>query len=182
MGIEGQEGLKIEESASLIIRHAGPIVRKPRGRPVKFKRDMIRDAELLAGLGFTEKDFVAYWRIDRSTFYRWKKKDGRELCDAVERGRLSADITATKQLWSKVEGGNLDAIKYWLAKRRPEYWGDKTQGDINISNAISMGPRKEKESEMRDRVKSFTKEEDEEFRKIWEKVKAETKKENAEEN
>lgn len=175
--IEGHEDLKIEESASLKIRTLRIKERKPRGRPLKFRKEMLKDAELLAGLGFTEEDFVGYWGVHRSTYYRWKAKNEGELCDAIRRGRLNADITATKRLWERVERGDLDAIWKWLTSRRPNTWKpERTQRDVNISNAFSIKTGREQESEMRDRVRNFNKEENEEFGRIWKKVKEELKK------
>lgn len=122
--IEQFEGIKVGESASAIIRQVKPTERSPRGRPTKFTKDLIKDAELLASNGLSERDIYSYWGISERTYYYWKTKN-EKLCQAVRRGRLIADIKAVQQLWNLCMKGDVKALTFWLANRRPEYWGRK---------------------------------------------------------
>lgn len=92
------------------------------GRPSKFKKDMLKDAETLARLGFTEKDFCTYWGVTDRTFYRWKAKNNRELCQAIYRGQVIVNITLTKKLYEKAQEGNVQAIIFWLINRCSDCW------------------------------------------------------------
>ena len=96
-----------------------------RGRPTKFKKDMIKDAELLAGIGLTEKDLATYWGVSKRTFEYWKRHNEGELLHALLKGRLSANITVTKQLYNQATQGNVTAIIFWLINRCSEYWKDR---------------------------------------------------------
>jgi len=121
------------------------------GRPSKFKEDLLKDAEVLAGLGFTEKDFCTYWGICPRTLYRWKNKNGGELRQAIEKGKLNANITATKALLNKVKSGNLTAIIFWLTNRCPESWQDRRalvqQNESKIANIVITGVKQEERNE-----------------------------------
>lgn len=97
---------------------------------------MIQDATLLASLGFTEQDFCSFWQISERTLSRWKKKRTDDLCQAIEKGRLEANISATKALFNKVQEGNMTAIIFWLTNRCPEIWADR-RAVVNNINAIS---------------------------------------------
>lgn len=136
-----------------------------RGRPTKFKKDMIKDAELLAGIGLTEKDLATYWGVSKRTFEYWKRRNEGELLHALLKGRLSANITVTKQLYNQATQGNVTAIIFWLVNRCSEYWKDRkaminqvigSGGDVNIET-------KTKNAEIRQLVSSWTPEEKKRF-------------------
>ena len=136
-----------------------------RGRPTKFKKDMIKDAELLAGIGLTEKDLATYWGVSKRTFEYWKRHNEGELLHALLKGRLSANITVTKQLYNQATQGNVTAIIFWLINRCSEYWKDRkaminqvigSGGDVNIETRT-------KNAEIRQMVSSWTPEEKKRF-------------------
>jgi len=100
-----------------------------RGRPSKFKNDMIKDSETLAGLGFTERDFCVYWGIKRAAFYKWKAKNKGELRDAIERGKNSANINIVKKIYEKAIAGSPSLLMFWATNQMPETWKNKHQVD-----------------------------------------------------
>ena len=129
-----------------------------RGRPTKFRKDLIKDAEVHAALGFTEKDLAAYWGVSKRTFEYWKKRNNGELLHALLKGKLSANISITKQLFNQAITGNIKAIIFWLTNRCPEYWKHsraliyqaiRGQGDINVTTNT-------RHSEIRQMVSSWT--------------------------
>ena len=135
-----------------------------RGRPTKFKKDLIKDAELLAGMGFTEYNFATYWGISAETLRRWKRNTP-DLCGAIKKGRLTANISVTKSAFNQAVRGNVTAIIFWLTNRCPEYWKNSRalinqviggEGDINVTT-------KTKNAEIRQLVSSWTPEEKKRF-------------------
>lgn len=87
-----------------------------RGAPTKFRKQIIDEAEALAGLGFTKQDFCHYWGISRDTLNRWERKNI-DLSDAIKRGIASANVSVTKALYNAAKQGNIVAMIFWLKNR-----------------------------------------------------------------
>ena len=116
----------------------------PRGRKSKFKPEMIDDAEKLATLGFTEENIATYWGVSFETLRRWKRKD-EDLTMAINKGRLNANLSVTKKLFEKCQGGNMTAMIFWLTNRCPEHWADRRAmiNNINVNRVHSGDSDKE---------------------------------------
>ena len=155
-------------------RSEGGESRKMRGRPTKFKKDIMKEAELLSGFGFTEKDFCGYWEVSERTFYYWKKKNEGELLQAIEKGKTNANITATKALFNKVQEGNMTAVIFWLTNRCPELWRDRralvNQQIVSKELSINVG---EDESKIRKMVEEWSTERKGKFLKLVDTFEAE---------
>lgn len=106
-----------------------------KGRPTKFKADMLKEAENLCGLGFTEECLATYWDVSSETVRRWKRRNP-DLCVAIEKGKLGANITVTQKLFNKCKDGNLTAIIFWLTNRAPDVWADR-RALVNNTNIIN---------------------------------------------
>lgn len=134
------------------------MIERKKGRPTKFREEMIRDAELLAGLGFTKESLCVYWGVSMDSVKRWERKCP-ALCGAIERGRQNANISATQKLYQLVQNGNLSAIIFWLTNRCPELWSDRravvnnTITNINQNKVGSNGKFIGEDRELQDRIK-----------------------------
>jgi len=117
------------------------------GRPTKFREDLMGDAKLLAGLGFTEENLCTYWDISPRTLARWKKRNS-ELCQAIKKGKMNATISVTKSVYNQALRGNMTASIFWLTNQAPELWQDRRnlvklnqqittgQGDVQVTNEM----------------------------------------------
>lgn len=91
--------------------------------------------------------------ISRNTFYRWMQEDAafkKEVDEAHELGIDSINDLAESKLVQLINGGSIQAIKYWLGNNKSNYRLPRTpepreapRGDI-IFNFSRMKPRKPK--------------------------------------
>jgi hypothetical protein len=103
------------------------------GRPPKLKKEMLEEARILCSLGLTEENLATYWGVSTRSVTRWKAKTP-ELCLAIERGRLNANISVMKALFENAKKtNNLSAQIFWLTNRCPDIWADK-RAVINNNN------------------------------------------------
>jgi DNA-binding XRE family transcriptional regulator len=112
--------------------------KKFRGRPSKFKEEMIKDAELLAGLGLTQEMMAVFWGIDEDTLTRYKQINP-EFLGALEKGKQNANIKVSQKLFQLAQNGNLSACIFWLTNRCPELWSDRR---AVVNNTIVNNPSK----------------------------------------
>lgn len=135
---------------------------KKRGRPSKFKPEMVEQAKKLAGKAFTDAEIADFFDIPRTTLYRWLNEHS-DLRDALKLGKKSSDDRVERSLYERATGYShpdvhisnyqgvvtvTDIVKhyppdttaciFWLKNRRPEHWREKTggEGDDALSNAI----------------------------------------------
>ena len=119
------------------------------GRPTKFKDTLLEDAKSLSGLGFTEEELAIYWGVSTRTLTRWKQKND-ELCLAIKKGQLTANISVTRSLYNSANRGNMTAVIFYLTNRCPELWRDRralvnlkqdihSQGNTAVSNQMTDG-------------------------------------------
>ena len=129
------------------------------GRPTKFKDNLLADAQTLGGLGFTEEELATYWSISSRTLNRWKHRNP-ELCQAIKKGQMNANISVTRSMYGQANRGNMTAVIFWLTNRCPELWRDRralvnlkqdivSQGNTAVSNQMTDG-------EVRQVINQFT--------------------------
>ena len=132
------------------------------GRPTKYKEEFNEQAYSLALLGLTDKQIAKFFKIDETTFYKWKKKY-EQFGKSLEEGKDVADIKVTKSLFKRATGcvaneekqerdesGNIiktitvtkevlpdvAAITMWLKNRRPDQWRERqevTSTNVNVT-------------------------------------------------
>lgn len=62
--------------------------------------------------------------ISRSTYYRWIESDAefkKKVEVALQQGRSVVDDVAESHLISGIKGGNMAAVKFWLANNNDRY-------------------------------------------------------------
>lgn len=92
------------------------------GRKPKFKEDMLREVELLAGMGLNFAEMASVLEISANTWTRYLQTRP-EFMEAVLRGRTKADTSVVKALYkSATERNSFFAQKFWLTNRRPQDW------------------------------------------------------------
>ncbi|WP_420465605.1 helix-turn-helix domain-containing protein [Panacagrimonas sp.] len=126
-----------------------PAAKPARGRPSKFKDEMVDQARKLANKAFTDAEVAEFFNIPRTTLYRWMN-DHPELRDALKLGKVAADERVERSLYERATGyshpdvhvsnyqgavtltpinkvypPDTTAMIFWLKNRRPEEWRDK---------------------------------------------------------
>jgi hypothetical protein len=130
-----------------------------KGRPTKFREDMLKDAELLAGMGFTQEMLCSFWGISEDSLTRWKQKNP-ALSGALIKGKQKATLTITQKLFQLAQNGNLSAMIFWLTNRCPELWADRravinnSVTNFNSQKAGANGSFIGEDRELQDRIKS----------------------------
>jgi hypothetical protein len=94
------------------------------GRKPLFHKAMIEEAYRLGALGLTVEEIADFWKIRRTSLYRWTKKHP-ELGDTIKRGRDEADMTVVQSLLKQAKEGNITGIIFWLKNRQPKAWRDR---------------------------------------------------------
>ena len=133
------------------------------GRPTLYKPEYAKQAEKLAVLGATDKEFADFFEVDVRTIYRWKHAHD-DFCQALKAGKEVADARVERSLYQKAIGYEQDEVKifmpgnaqepvyapfiakvapdttaaiFWLKNRKPEEWRDKTERDNRTTHDIS---------------------------------------------
>lgn len=123
------------------------------GRPTKFKKEFVQQAEKLCTLGATDQEVADFFDVDVRTIYRWKA-DNDAFCHALKAGKETADERVARSLYQRAIGYEQDEVKifmpagaeapvyapfrskiapdttaaiFWLKNRRPEEWRDKRE-------------------------------------------------------
>lgn len=116
------------------------------GRPSKFDKAFIAQAEKLCKLGATDMEIADFFEVDVRTLYRWKAEHP-EFCQALKAGKDVADERVERSLYARANGYEHDEVDirvvdkaivqtpirkyyppdttaaiFWLKNRRPEQW------------------------------------------------------------
>lgn len=128
------------------------------GRPTQFDEAYIEQAQKLCLLGATDDEMADFFKVHRSTLYRWKLEHP-DFCDAIKSAKAYADERVERSLYQKAVGYDVteeQAVKvkadthiekvevvevrkhiqadttaaiFWLKNRRSEDWRDVKQID-----------------------------------------------------
>lgn len=126
------------------------------GRPTKYKPEYAEQAMKLAKLGAIDEEIADFFKIDRSTLVRWKRKH-KDFCATLKRGKVFADTRVVESLYRRACGyshpevhvavyrGSViktELIKhyppdttsciFWLKNRKPDEWRDKQENETKI--------------------------------------------------
>ena len=131
------------------------------GRPTKFKKEMVKQAEKLCELGATDCELADFFEVDVETIRRWKHKHP-DFCGALKVGKELADARVERALYSRAVGYKRDNVKifmpagagnpvyapyveevtpdttaaiFWLKNRKPAEWRDKVDHSHATSDA-----------------------------------------------
>lgn len=142
-----------------------PAAKKTAGRPTKFDQINIRQLEILARRGFTDKEMSAFFGVTEVTFNNWKRtqpgffkslKNWKDEADEeVEKslyqsacGYVSTNLKAVtvqngdgsssvEMVQEKIEHSpHPTSIIFWLKNRKPDEWRD--QKDIKHSGDLIL--------------------------------------------
>lgn len=133
------------------------------GRPTEYEPEFAEQAEKLCLLGATDDELADFFKVHRSTIYRWKHTYD-DFCDAIKSGKEKADERVERSLYQKATGYNYreeQAIKvkveqhkeevevvevekhspadttaaiFWLKNRRKHEWRDKHDHELSGPN------------------------------------------------
>jgi len=124
------------------------------GRPSKFKKEFIKQAEMLCRLGATDKELAEFFEVNLDTIYEWKNTQA-DFSDALKNGKSEADDLVEKSLFQRANGYSHQAVKifnhegqalevpytehyppdttaciFWLKNRRREQWRDRQEHEL----------------------------------------------------
>ncbi len=119
--------------------------KRGRGRPTKFEKGLVAQAELLAQAGLIDTEIAERLGIDVATLYRYKVKYP-DFCEALKKGKEFVDNLVQDSLLRKALGYYYDevieqdgkptrvirkhvaasdtACIFWLKNRQPDKWRD----------------------------------------------------------
>ena len=79
------------------------------GRPSKFKKEFIAQAEKLCKLGATDMELADFFEVDVRTLYRWKAEN-EKFCQALKAGKGEADDRVERSLFARANGYEHDEV------------------------------------------------------------------------
>ena len=80
--------------------------------------------------GLTEEQIAHNMGIDRTTLYRWKKKEC-NIYNALKRNKDIVDFEVENALLKNAMEGNVTAQIFWLKNRKKEQWREKVELPTN---------------------------------------------------
>jgi hypothetical protein len=128
------------------------------GRPSKFDKKFIAQAEKLCKLGATDIEMADFFEVDVRTLYRWKNEN-EEFCQALKAGKDEADDRVERSLFARANGYEHDEVDirvvgggivqtpirkyyppdttaaiFWLKNRRPKEWREMKAVELTGAN------------------------------------------------
>jgi hypothetical protein len=107
---------------------------RPRGRPTKRTPELEEELLRALRLGNSRSTAAAFVGIDDSTLWRWTENFA-GFCKRVEAAEATAEVRVVGRLIEAADAGDMQAIKFWLERRRPDSWGPprvRLEGDITV--------------------------------------------------
>jgi hypothetical protein len=101
----------------------------PGGRPTTLTPQMMKQAESLAGYGFTMARMGEFWGVTEETVIEWAKKN-KEFSESLKKGRQAAIVGITSSLYDKARAGDVTAMIFFLKNRAPDLWKDRREERI----------------------------------------------------
>ena len=80
--------------------------------------------------GLTEEQIANNMGIDRTTLYRWKKKES-NIFNALKRNKDIVDFEVENALLKNAMEGNVTAQIFWLKIRKKNEWREKIEIPTN---------------------------------------------------
>lgn len=116
---------------------------KPRGKPKIDYHQWEQDNQLIllegwAKQGLSMQEIAHNIGISRRTLYNWIDKS-EPIKKALEQSRELADIVVENALFTSAISGNVVAQIFWLKNRKPEYWKDKVEKQIEVNTEEMQG-------------------------------------------
>ena len=124
-------------------------MKRPAGRPSRYREEFADQARKLCRLGATDKELADFFGVDVATVNRWKLQHA-GFCDALKDGKAAADAEVADRLYQRALGfshadtkilqhdgtpvivptvkhypPDVVACIFWLKNRRPDLWRDK---------------------------------------------------------
>jgi hypothetical protein len=106
-------------------------------RPSKLTPKL--EAELLQALrlGNTRTAACKYVQIPLQRLDVWMRRSD-QLRVSVEQAEAAAELRVVGHLVQLVDAGDIQAIKFWLERRRPEHWGRQEHVKVDIEQTIRI--------------------------------------------
>jgi DNA-binding XRE family transcriptional regulator len=116
---------------------------KPRGKPKIDISQWEQDNNLIllsgwAKQGLSMQEIAHNIGISRRTLYNWQDQS-EPIRKALEQSRELADIVVENALFTSAITGNVLAQIFWLKNRRPQYWRDKVEKQIEVNTEEMQG-------------------------------------------
>ena len=80
-----------------------PTLKKPTGRPTKYRPDYCEQAKKLALLGLTDSEMAEFFEVCEDTIHEWKKTH-HEFSESIHAGKLPADAEIAHSLYDRAKG------------------------------------------------------------------------------
>ena len=109
----------------------------PAGRPpYKVTKEILDKVETLAAQGLNELQICHCIGWSKDTLIR-KKKQYKELSEAIKRGKSKGIALVTSELLKKIKLGDTTAQIFYLKNRAPEEWRDRRENVNTNLHSVS---------------------------------------------
>lgn len=123
-------------------------MKKPIGRPTKYKAEYCTQATKLCRLGATDRELADFFEVDEKSINTWKKEHPQFL-QSLKKGKIQADSEVADKLYRRALGYSVETVKifsyegttfehdyvehyppdttaciFWLKNRRSDQWRD----------------------------------------------------------
>ncbi|TCW07861.1 hypothetical protein EDF73_112193 [Raoultella sp. BIGb0138] len=127
-------------------------------RPTKYQKAYAEQARKLCMLGYTDDQLADFFSVSQATINRWKK-DHKEFCESIKKGKDISDAEVTDSLYQRAMGfvapdvdirvidnkivktaitkhypPDTAAAIFWLKNRQKKLWRDKIDHSIEGAN------------------------------------------------
>lgn len=127
-------------------------------RPTKYQKAFAEQARKLCMLGYTDDQLADFFEVSQATINRWKK-DHKEFCESIKKGKDISDAEVTDSLYQRAMGfvapdvdirvindrivktpikkhypPDTAAAIFWLKNRQKKLWRDKIDHGIEGAN------------------------------------------------
>ncbi|NWK87024.1 terminase [Raoultella terrigena] len=127
-------------------------------RPTKYQKAYAEQARKLCMLGYTDDQLADFFAVSQATINRWKK-DHKEFCESIKKGKDISDAEVTDSLYQRAMGfvapdvdirvidnkivktaitkhypPDTAAAIFWLKNRQKKLWRDKIDHSIEGPN------------------------------------------------
>src|SRR5262245_16835501 len=82
---------------------AAPKKQKKTGRPTKYDSSYNDQVVKFCKLGATDAQIADFFNVNEATIHRWKKEH-KEFCESIKRGKILADAEVAQSLFQRAVG------------------------------------------------------------------------------
>ncbi len=103
------------------------------GRPTKLTPKTVTKLMAAFNKGYNDDEACFYADISRNSFYRWYREDA-DFRDKIAQAKLQPNLHAKELVIDAIEGGDVNAAKWWLERKAKSEFG--TRSEVALEGSI----------------------------------------------